>query len=161
MIARNAPERQADATLFTCTRSHAIFIDHRLGEARDPGTTGRRQAEEWMPAMPNDRTEQREPNSGADIALSAEARDLLAALPPTVAPNQLAAAYPRIFNQIAGLWKIPRQMDPYLDSLIIDERGRRQGFPAEIAWELLRLKDHYQSAVYPLPKSHSNWNSLI
>jgi hypothetical protein len=95
------------------------------------------------------------------LRLSEGAARILAELPAAVAPTQLAACFPHIVNRIASLWKIPRQMDPYLDSLVIDQRGGRQGFPAPIAWEILRLKDHYQTVVYPLPRSYSNWNSVI
>jgi hypothetical protein len=96
-----------------------------------------------------------------DLRLSDEAAQILAAMPAAVAPTQLAAGFPHIVNRIARLWKIPRQMDPYLDSLVIDQRGGRQGFPAPIAWEVVRLKDYYQTVVYPLPNSHAKWNSVI
>ena len=103
--------------------------------------------------------ERRAPITRADILLSEEASLFLASLPAEVAPAKLADAFPHIANKIASLWKIPRQLDPYLDSLIIDDRGGRQGFPAPIAWEILRLKDYYQSVVYPMPSSR--WDSVI
>jgi hypothetical protein len=101
------------------------------------------------------------PTGNQDEQLSEAAALLLETIPPPVAPTQLAAEFPRIANRIAGLWKIPRQMDPYLDSLIMDKRGGRKGFPAPIAWELLRLKDYYQTVVYPLPKPPGSWDAVI
>ena len=101
------------------------------------------------------------PAAHDDARLSDVAEQLLATMPKEVALTQLASTYPRIVNKIASLWKVPRQLDPYLDSLLIDERGGRQGFPGPVAWEILRLKDHYQTVVYPMPKSQSNWNSVI
>jgi hypothetical protein len=117
-------------------------------------------AEDFI-TMSDNHSAQNAPADGDAQHLSPDAAQILAAIPAEFAPKQLVGTYPRIFNQIASLWKIPRQMDPYLDSLIMDQRGRRQGFPGPIAWEILRLKEYYQTVVYPLSKAYLSWNSVI
>jgi len=66
----------------------------------------------------------------------------LFALPKEILPKMLAREYPRIINQIADRWEAPPACLKYLDELLIDERGTRQGFPKKIVFELNRLKTH-------------------
>jgi hypothetical protein len=85
----------------------------------------------------------------ADLELSAAARALMASIEESLRPKELAAAFPRIVNRMASLWRSPRQMDSYFDELLTDTRGGRQGFPLAILMELTSLKDHYQTQVFP------------
>ncbi|MEO7031323.1 MAG: hypothetical protein ABI351_05185 [Herbaspirillum sp.] len=55
-------------------------------------------------------------------------------------PKMLAREYPRIVNQIADLWERPDTCIRYLDDLLIDQRGTRQGFPLRIVQELTRMR---------------------
>src|SRR5258706_15785163 len=48
-----------------------------------------------------------------DLELSAAGQALLAYIEETARPKELAAAYPRIVNHMAKLWKMPREMDRY------------------------------------------------
>jgi len=77
----------------------------------------------------------------------------LESLPFSVRPLELAGKYPHIANRLAQLWKQPRQCDAYFESLLVDERGGRQGFTQSVALELVNLKTHYQTVVYPLNRS--------
>jgi hypothetical protein len=79
------------------------------------------------------------------VALSKAAETLLAALPAEVSPSRLAETFPHILN-------------PYFDSLLIDDRGGRQGLPLGVALEILNLKEHYQTVVQP--KRHDIWDGL-
>lgn len=90
-----------------------------------------------------------------DVAegLSDATRAWLEALPMSVRPVALADKYPRIANKLASLWKQPRQCDVYFESLLVDERGGRQGFPQSVALELVTLKTHYQTVVFPLNRT--------
>lgn len=45
---------------------------------------------------------------------------------------------PRIADRIQAVWGYP-ECDQYLNRLIIDDRGNRQGFPADVLTLLLRL----------------------
>ena len=61
------------------------------------------------------------------------------ALPPQVRPNALMNRYARIANLLAASWGYPRLSDTYMESLLIDNRGGRRGFPPEILAELRAL----------------------
>ena len=84
-----------------------------------------------------------------DLELNGAAKALLASIEESARPKALAAAFPRIVNRMARLWKIPREMDRYFEDLLTDTRGNRQGFPLKILMELTALKDHYQAKVFP------------
>ena len=90
--------------------------------------------------------------------LTQQAANLLASLPTDVSPTRLAQTFPHIFNKIAELWTHPLRLDPYFDSLLIDQRGGRQGFSLGVALEILSLKEHYQTVVYP--KRADIWDGL-
>lgn len=84
-----------------------------------------------------------------DVSLNDDARSLLKSLDEALLPIHLACRFPRIMNQIAALWRRPAHLDPYFDDLLTDKRGGRQGFPFEVARELLALREHYQTHVFP------------
>ncbi|HKO87490.1 MAG TPA: hypothetical protein VJU83_03120 [Burkholderiales bacterium] len=46
--------------------------------------------------------------------------------------------FDRIAQTLAGYWGSPA-FDAYMERLLIDERGNRQGFPPDVAEALLRL----------------------
>ena len=79
----------------------------------------------------------------------------LATLPPTVRPVELPRRFPRIANSICALWRRVAQCEEYLDSLIVDQRGGRQGFPADVAQELTTLRDYYAQLH---PGARSTWD---
>ena len=64
-------------------------------------------------------------------------------LPPVARANALVASFPRIAERIASLDNEPPLASRYLDQLMIDQRGDRQGFPIEVGRELMRLRCHY------------------
>jgi hypothetical protein len=57
-------------------------------------------------------------------------RHLARGLPYAVRPIELASRFPRIANSIAELWRRVARCEEYLDSLLVDHRGDRTGFPA-------------------------------
>ena len=57
----------------------------------------------------------------------------------TSVPNALLAKFPRIANLLAVLWEDPNSLRRYLDDLLVDKRGNRQGFPLDILRELFAL----------------------
>jgi hypothetical protein len=79
-------------------------------------------------------------------------------LPPTLRPVETAKAYPRIVNRIADLWKRPSRCDAYFQTLMLDSRGGRKGFPPAVALEISTLASHY-AKVYPY--RHSIWDDVI
>ena len=94
-----------------------------------------------------------------DVELNAAGQALLASIEETVRPKQLAAAFPRIVNRMASLWKSPRQMDRYFEDLLTDTRGSRQGFALGILMELSTLKDYYQTKVFPPTGREGVWDA--
>lgn len=58
-------------------------------------------------------------------------------------PHALELQYSRVFEKIIQLWDTP-DIDPYFTELLMDTRdGKRQGFPQEVATEILRLSLWY------------------
>jgi hypothetical protein len=84
-----------------------------------------------------------------DLELNAEGQALLDSLEAGLRPNELAASFPRIVNQMARLWRRPREMDKYFDGLLVDTRGNRHGFSLKVLIELTTLKEHYQTTAFP------------
>ena len=82
-----------------------------------------------------------------DLELSAAGQALLASIEESARPKELAAAFPRIVNHMAKLWKMPREMDRYFEELLTDTRGTRHGFPLSILMELSTLNDYYKAKM--------------
>ncbi len=78
-------------------------------------------------AMPMDYSKRRHQPEKDDLELSAAGQALLAYIEESARPKELAAAFPRILNHMAKLWKMPREMDRYFEELLTDTRGKRQG----------------------------------
>jgi hypothetical protein len=64
-------------------------------------------------------------------------------LPIEIQPRSLLYKYPRIANLLAAMWPDPNSFRRYIDDLLVDKRGSRQGFPVEILRELFELRAHY------------------
>jgi hypothetical protein len=59
-------------------------------------------------------------------------------VPPEKAKSAIESRFPHIARELGALWHTD-QIELYLDSLLIDTRGGRQGFPAEVLDELMFL----------------------
>ncbi|MBB5270711.1 hypothetical protein [Quisquiliibacterium transsilvanicum] len=92
---------------------------------------------ESMPARIRGRDEHR---------LGPAAIALLESLPPHLRLITLRGQYPRLLNRVAGAWHDSTSFEETIDSLIIDRRGGRQGFPFEVLSELTELRE-YRSAL--------------
>jgi hypothetical protein len=78
----------------------------------------------------------------SDRALTGTALDWLIKLPAELRPRQLSESYPRVVNLIAEYWGHPERRIEVLDELLIDSRGKRQGFPPAETHELRNLRKH-------------------
>lgn len=78
-------------------------------------------------------------------------------LPPEVVPNALLQMFPRICNLLAVLWDDPNSARRYLNDLLVDKRGNRQGFPLDILRELLAMLAHYEDLH---PESAQPWQAM-
>jgi hypothetical protein len=66
-------------------------------------------------------------------------------LPKGIRPLALVTQYPRIANILALEWREPTACRSYFDSLLVDHRGNRQGFPGDVDGDLRRLRHYYSS----------------
>lgn len=73
--------------------------------------------------------------------------------PDNKVPAEIAAdvlilieTFPRIGNRIVLLWGTVDLQD-YLNTLIVDERGGREGFPYAVAESLLRIHSEHHKMV--------------
>ena len=57
---------------------------------------------------------------------------------PVTQLSDLELDFPRIAEALCNAWITP-EIEPYLQSLMIDQRNTRIGFPAEIVEELMLL----------------------
>ena len=90
--------------------------------------------------------------------LSSLAQAWLASLPGRLRPTRAAAAYPRIVNRIALCWSDPELRTKVFSELMVDQRGGRRGFPADVAAELLALRDINVPQPQPAPTSARAWD---
>ena len=70
------------------------------------------------------------------------------ALPNDARPSALLTKFPRIANLLAVLWQDPNSLRRYMDDLLVDKRGNRQGFPLDVLRELFALRAHFDQ-VHP------------
>jgi hypothetical protein len=80
----------------------------------------------------------------------------MAGLPYAVRPTELARRFPRIANSIAELWRRVSRCEEYLDSMVVDQRGDRKGFPPAVAMEITALRAYY-AELHPRAKS-TTWD---
>lgn len=62
-------------------------------------------------------------------------------------PSQLEARYERILIRIESLWGMPLIHDYFSDHLI-DKRGGRQGFPPEVAKDIVKLREYHELETF-------------
>lgn len=84
----------------------------------------------------------RRPITEAERRLTRAAAQWMLALPRGVRPMELVRRFPRVANMLCACWSDPGAALQALDSLVMDRRGGRQGFPRDIAAELVALRDH-------------------
>src|SRR5256885_562841 len=85
--------------------------------------------------------------------LADETMRWLAGLPENVRPQQLPIRFPRIANALCLRWGNRDVCRTYLDDLLLDKRGTRQGLPSEVVEELATLKNFFETVLYPVPQT--------
>ena len=78
-------------------------------------------------------------------------------LPVEVQPRSLLYKFPRIANLMAAMWPDPNSFRRYIDDLLVDKRGNRQGFPVDVLRELFELRAYYDELH---PDTSRPWESL-
>jgi hypothetical protein len=69
--------------------------------------------------------------------------------------SALEAKFPHIAEKIVLLWGYP-ELDKFFDKLSIDERGDREGFPADVMSDLMFLSALHNIA-YPFHKAQAQY----
>jgi hypothetical protein len=105
------------------------------------------------------------PDSGAECAkrrLAEPVNGLLkptfawaATLPVEIQPRAMMYRFPRIANLIAAMWQDANSLRRYVDDLLVDKRGSRQGFPVDVLRELFALRAYYDEIR---PDKSGPWN---
>lgn len=103
------------------------------------------------PAPERNWTHQRDTNAGKRIEVTEQAWSWIESLPKDVQPGGLIQRFPRIVNKLAEVWRRPAQCETYLDTLMLDQRGGRKGFPPDVAKEIALLKSHFNQRI-PAPQ---------
>lgn len=81
--------------------------------------------------------------------LESRARTFLSALPPELRLDATREHFPHVLNLLAADWEMPSRFVARLDTLLMDQRGQREGFPFETISELAALREYYLDAVHP------------
>jgi hypothetical protein len=76
----------------------------------------------------------------------------LATLPASTRPMATARQYSRIVNRIGDLWSHDEFTRLFFQSLLIDRRSGRQGFPPVVRQELELLQHYYFVHMSKLPE---------
>lgn len=82
-------------------------------------------------------------------------------VPPEAFPQQLVATYPRIIERIVELWGRADEIEAYFQTLMLDHRGSRQGFPEEVLTEIVKLRSYYRSRLPLPPRTVDNWADFL
>ena len=81
---------------------------------------------------------------------------------PAKYPRILERSFPHILNRLMQIWDTP-EFDPFMQDLMVDKRGGRQGFPLEVAAELMflsELHNRLKKKGYRLPAVEDPWKAI-
>jgi len=90
--------------------------------------------------------------------LHPQAQLVLASLPASIRLARGGAQYPHAVEKLLLNWASPSDFRRILDSMMIDTRGGRQGFPFDVVTEFSELREYYDRYVHPV--STSAWASV-
>jgi len=91
----------------------------------------------------------------ADLKLQERTYNWLLSLPTEIWPLWLIKHYPRIANQFAEVWPRHAASEKLFAELLLDQRGTRKGFPADVSREIMALKLYYDTQKVPAAKQPS------
>lgn len=100
----------------------------------------------------------RHPVDARDNVLHHRTIKWLVALPVGLRPIATGRRFPRIVNRICDLWSQCEYTRLYFQSLLIDRRTGRRGFPSEVKAELEALQRYYFEHMSRLPALL--WNAV-
>lgn len=117
----------------------------RLRRGLKPAASPRAVADLVTPSMfaPESPGRSSSPGQAAPVGINAHSEAWIASLPRSVRPVHLRERHPRVVNQLALCWKDHELVERVLASLIVDDRGGRQGFTPPVLAELLNLQEFH------------------
>lgn len=86
--------------------------------------------------------------------------DWARSIPSDIRPRALVINYPRIANILAAAWPDRIRFDKTLNEFMVDNRGRRQGFPLEVLQDLANLRAYFDKRHKPAIRTDI-WNTVI
>ncbi len=107
---------------------------------------------------PSDWQAVRRPVDATDNVLQDRTFKWLATLPADVRPMATAQLYPRIVNRIGNLWPHCEYTRLHFQSLLVERRKARKGFPSDVKNELEALQHYYFEHLSGLPALL--WNAV-
>jgi hypothetical protein len=113
---------------------------NRANSARGGSGPGSTDAAGGAPRAAADWERLRSPQREQDLVLADHVLAWLQQLPQPVRPSELCTRYPRVANRIALCWSDPMLTEQVFDALLLSQRGKRRGFPPNVAAEMLRLR---------------------
>ena len=116
-----------------------------------PSTAIEPQGLSFEPSAISDRDASRGAANVKESRLRTRTFKWLATLPAHVRPMTTARQYARIANRIGDLWPHCEFTRLYFQSLLIDRRPGREGFPSAVRYELEVLQDFYFEHLSGLP----------
>jgi hypothetical protein len=117
-----------------------------LQRASEVGRTPHAKASPTNPTAQVDWKLVRTPGRPQDQTVSESTITWARQLGQEVMPVELLKRYPRVANRLALCWSDPVLTARLLDTLLMDRRGGRQGFPGPVAAELARMRRLYKEA---------------
>jgi hypothetical protein len=100
----------------------------------------------------------RQPLDANESALHDRTFKWIASLPAEVRPMATGRQYPRIVNRIGDLWPHCEYTRLHFQSLLVDRREGRNGFPPLVRKELQALQHYYFVHCSGLPEIL--WNAI-
>jgi hypothetical protein len=73
-------------------------------------------------------------------------------------PHQTEVTYPRIVEKISILWGTIG-ISRYFSEILFDDRGDREGFPADVMMELFALSNYHESTKPSRSALESAWEN--
>ena len=70
----------------------------------------------------------------------------------------LGVRFPHVLNRLVQVWQHTSETEEYLNGLMVDTRGNRQGFPLQALNEIAALRDHHRQRLAPQPQDV--WSDL-
>lgn len=119
--------------------------------ASAPSTASDPQGLSLEPAAVSDSQELRREINVKDSLLRERTFKWLATLPAHLRPMATARQYPRIVNRIGDLWSHGEYTRLHFQSLLLDRRPGREGFPSVVRHEIEVLQDYYFENLSGLP----------